>query len=62
MNKIFSTKERVSISLVGRSGSGKLYRIFEWLETGTFQPKFDNFFLFLSTLSTSLWTNAKEKP
>ena len=62
MNKIFSTKERVFISLVGPSGSGKSYLIFEWLKIGTFQPKFDKIFLFLSTLSISSSTNAKEKP
>ena len=62
MNKIISTKERVFISLVGLSGSGKSHLIFEWLKIGTFQPKFDKIFLFLSTLSTSLWTNAKKKP
>ena len=59
MNKIISTKERVSISLVGPSGSGKSHLVFEWFKIGTFQPKFDKIFLFLSTLSTSLWTNAK---
>ena len=46
MNKIISTKERVFISLVVPSGSGKLHLIFEWLKIGTFQPKFDKFFYF----------------
>ena len=46
MNKIISTKERVFISLVGPSGSGKLNLIFEWLKIGTFQPKFDKIFYF----------------
>ena len=46
MNKIISTKERVFISLVGPSGSGKSHLIFEWLKIGTFQPKFDKIFSF----------------
>ena len=46
MNKIILTKERVFISLVGPSGSGKLHLIFEWLKIGKFQPKFDNIFYF----------------
>ena len=46
MNKIISTKERVFISLVGPSGSGKSHLIFEWLKIGTFQPKFDKIFYF----------------
>ena len=46
MNKIISTKERVFISLVGPSGSGKSHLIFDWLKIGTFQPKFDKVFYF----------------
>ena len=46
MNKIISTKERVFISLVGPSGSGKLHPFFEWLKFGTIQPKFDKIFYF----------------
>ena len=46
MNKIISTKERVFISLVGPSGSGKSNLIFEWLKIGTFQSKFDKIFYF----------------
>ena len=46
MNKIISTKERVFISLVGPSGSGKKHLIFEWLKTGISQPKFDKFVYF----------------
>ena len=42
MNKIISTKERIFISIVGPSGSGKLHLIFDWLKIGTFQPAFDN--------------------
>ena len=53
MNKIKSTKERIFISLVGPSRSGKSHLIFDWLKIGTFQPAIDNFFL-KSTLSTSL--------
>ena len=46
MNKITSTKERIFISLVGPSGSGKSHLIFDWLKIGTFQPVFDKIFYF----------------
>ena len=45
MKKIISTKERIFISLVGPSGSGKPHLIFDWLKIGTFQPAFNKFFL-----------------
>ena len=32
MNKIISTKERIFISLVGPSGSGKSHLIFDWYQ------------------------------
>ena len=41
MNKLFSTKERVFILLVGPSGSGKLHLIFDWLKIGTFPTKYE---------------------
>ena len=34
-------KERIFISLVGPSGSGKSHLIHDWLIIGTFQPDFD---------------------
>ena len=46
MNKLFSTKNRVFISLVGPSETGKLQFIYNWLKIGTFQPKFDNIYFF----------------
>ena len=46
MNKIISTEERIFISLVGPSGSGKSRLIFDWLRVGTFQPKFDKIYYF----------------
>ena len=46
MNKIISTKERVFISLVGPSGSGKSHLIYDWLVFGTFQPEFDKIYYF----------------
>ena len=46
MNKIISTNERIFISLVGSSGSGKSHLIFDWLKIGTFQPAFDKIFNF----------------
>ena len=44
MNKLFSTKNRIFISLVGASDSGKTYLIHEWLRVGTFQPKLDKIY------------------
>ena len=46
MNKIISTKERVFISLVGSSGSGKSHLIYDWLVFGTSQPEFDKIYYF----------------
>ena len=46
MNKLISTKNRVFISLVGPSETGKSQLIYNWLKTGTFQPKFDKIYFF----------------
>ena len=46
MNKIISTKERIFISLVGPSGSGKPHLIRDWLSIGTFYPVFDKIYYF----------------
>ena len=46
MNKIICTNERVFISLVRPSGSGKSHLIFDWLKIGTFQPAFDKIFFY----------------
>ena len=46
MNKLFSTKNRVFISLVGSSETGKSQLIYKWLKIGTFQPKFDKIYFF----------------
>ena len=46
MNKLISTKDRIFISLVGPSDSGKTYLIHEWLKVGIFQPKFDKIHFF----------------
>ena len=43
MNKI---NERIFISLVGPSGSGKSHLIFDWLKIGIFQPAFDKTYYF----------------
>ena len=43
-NKLISTKNRIFISLVGPSDSGKTYLIHEWLKVGIFQPKFDKIY------------------
>ena len=44
MNKLFSTKNRVFISLVGPSETGKSQLLYIWLKIGTFQPRLTNFF------------------
>ena len=46
MNKVISTKNRVFNSLVGPSETGKSQLIYNWLEIGTFQPKFDKIYFF----------------
>ena len=58
MNKLISTKNRVFISLVDPSETGKAQFIYNWLKIGTFPPKFDKIY-FLSTFSTSLRCYAK---
>ena len=46
MNKVISTKNRVFVSLVGPSETGKSQLIYNWLKVGTFQPKFDKIYFF----------------
>ena len=46
MNKLISTKNRVFISLVGPSETGKMQLVYNWLKIGKIQPKFDNIFFF----------------
>ena len=46
MNKLISTKNRVFISLVGPSETGKSQLISNWLKIGTFQPNFDKIYFF----------------
>ena len=46
MNMLISTKNRVFISLVGPSETGKSQLIYNWLKIGTFQPKFDKIYFF----------------
>ena len=46
MDKLISTKNRVFISLVGHSETGKRQPIYNWLKIGTFQPKFDKIYFF----------------
>ena len=46
MNKLISTKNRVFISLVGPSETGKSQLIYNWLKIGTFQPKFNKIYFF----------------
>ena len=53
MNKTISTKNRVFISLVDPSETGKSQLIYNWLKTETFQPKFDQSY-FLYQLSQPL--------
>ena len=46
MNNLISTKNRVFISLVGLSETGKSQPIYNWLKIGRFQPKFDKIYFF----------------
>ena len=46
MNKLIFSKNRVFISLVGPSETGKLQLIYKWLNIGTFQTKFDKIYFF----------------
>ena len=44
MNKLIFTKNRVFLSLVGPSETGKSQLLYNWLKIGTFQPKFDKIY------------------
>ena len=46
MNKSISTKNRVLISFVGPSETGKSQLIHNWQKIGTIQPKFDKIYFF----------------
>ena len=46
MNKLIFTKNRVFISLVDPSKTGKSQPNYIWLKIGTFQPKFDKIYIF----------------
>ena len=46
MNRLISTKNRVFISLVGPSETGKSQFIYNWLKIWTFQPMFDKIYFF----------------
>ena len=46
MNKLISTKNRVFISLVGLSETGKTQLIYNWLKIETYQPKFVKIYYF----------------
>ena len=46
MNKLIFTKNRVFISLVGPSETGKLQLNYNWLKIGTIQPMFDKIYFF----------------
>ena len=57
----FLQDNRIFIPLVWPNDSGKTYLILEWLIVGTFEPKFDKNFFFLSAPSTTQWCHAKRK-
>ena len=46
MNKLISTKNRVFVSFVSPSETGKSQLIYNWLKNGTFQPKFHEIYFF----------------
>ena len=58
MKKLLSIRNLAFISLAGSAETGKSKLIYNWLKIGTFQPKFDQFFV-LSTFPTSLRCYAK---
>ena len=49
MNKFNSTKNRVFISLLCLSGTGKWHLIYNWLKIGTFLSKFEKIYFFSNT-------------
>ena len=46
MNKLILTENRVFVSLVGPSETGKTQRIYIWLKIGTFHSKFNKIYFF----------------
>ena len=46
MNKLLSTKNRIFISLVGRSETGETQLTFNWLKIETFHQKFNKIYFF----------------
>ena len=46
MNKLISTKNRIFVSLVGPSETGKSQFFYIWLQYGNFQPKVDENYFF----------------
>ena len=52
MNKLFSTKSRVFLSLVGPSETRKSQLIYNWLRNGIFQAKFDKISFFYQQSQT----------
>ena len=46
MNNVISTKNRVFLSLVRPSESGKSQLIYNWLKSGTIQSMFDKIYFF----------------
>ena len=46
MNEFFSTKNRIFLSLVGTSETGKSQPIYNWLKIGTLQPEFDKIYFY----------------
>ena len=60
LNKLISTKNRVFISLVGPSETGKSQLIYNWLKIGTFQPKSDKIYFFYQHSQTLYHVMQKE--
>ena len=59
LNKIISTNNRVFISLVGPSGTGKSQPIYNWLKKRSSQPKFDK--IYFSHQHSQLLYDAMQK-
>ena len=61
MNKLFSTKKRVFVSLVGPSETGKSQLINNWLKNGSFEPEIEKKLFFFHQHPQTLYDNMQKK-
>ena len=60
MTKLISTKNRILITMVGPSKTGKSQLFYNWLKNGTFQLKFDKIYFFYKHSQTLCGVMRKE--